>query len=272
MGQGGTPLFGAALRAALILCAIVAGCTPLRRPAPVLPVGYTVVREPLVFHSDFELPTHHRLTEELVAQRDKLIEMLELPASDEPVHVYLFGTADRYNRFLALHYPEFPHRRAFFVETDTRLAIYAHWGDRVAEDLRHEVAHGYLHAAVPNLPLWLDEGLAEYFEVPRGHGGVNEPHVVELLALEQADRWQPNLSRLEGLTSVPEMTQTDYAESWAWIHFLLETTDERRALVREYLLDLRRQGTAKPLSAQLEAQLTNPSATLVEHLHSLATF
>ncbi len=45
--------------------------------------------------------------------------------------------------------PSFPARRAFFVETDTRLAVYAYWGDRIAEDLRHEVAHGYLHACVP---------------------------------------------------------------------------------------------------------------------------
>ena len=54
------------------------------------------------------------------------------------------------------------HRRAFFVETDTQLSVYAQWGDRVAEDLRHEVTHGYLHAVVPNVPLWIDEGLAEF--------------------------------------------------------------------------------------------------------------
>ena len=43
--------------------------------------------------------------------------------------------------------------RAFFVESDTRLNIYAYWGDRVAEDLRHEVTHGYLHAMVPHSAL-----------------------------------------------------------------------------------------------------------------------
>ena len=75
--------------------------------------------------------------------------------------------------FFRDRYPDFPKRRAFFVETDTQLAVYAQWGDRVAEDLRHEVAHGYLHAIVPSIPLWLDEGLAEYFEVPRGQNGLN---------------------------------------------------------------------------------------------------
>ena len=93
-----------------------------------------------------------------------------------------------------------PTRRAFFVESDTRLAVYAHWSDRVGEDLRHEVAHGYLHSMVPGLPLWLDEGLAEYFEVPRGNNGLNRPHLELLSDMMQYNGWQPNLERLAALT------------------------------------------------------------------------
>ncbi|GIT30210.1 MAG: hypothetical protein Ct9H300mP1_22560 [Planctomycetaceae bacterium] len=42
------------------------------------------------------------------------------------------------------------------------------------EDLRHEFTHGVLHSSLKRVPLWLDEGLAEYFEVvgPKP-GGVN---------------------------------------------------------------------------------------------------
>src|SRR6185295_16292773 len=102
--------------------------------------------------------------------------------SDEPIHVYLFESGPVFTEFMHAHYPSFPQRRAFFVETDTRLTVYAQWGDRVAEDLRHEVSHGYLQSIIRNLPLWLDEGLAEYFEVPRGTQGFNRPHVDELLS------------------------------------------------------------------------------------------
>ena len=69
----------------------------------------------------------------------------------------------------------------------------------MAEDLRHEVAHGYLHAVVPNLPLWLDEGLAEYFEVPRGLDGVNRPHVDRACRRAWPTTGGPNLARLEQL-------------------------------------------------------------------------
>ena len=54
-------------------------------------------------------------------------------------------------------FPDFPQRRAIFVETDAQLAVYAHWGPHVAEDLRHETAHGYLHSSTSHLPVWLDE-------------------------------------------------------------------------------------------------------------------
>jgi hypothetical protein len=247
------------------------GCRAWPYAAPLLPQANVLVREQLVVHSDFALPQHHRLVDELAALRGDLSTRLALPVSDEPIHVYLFDTADRYQAFMRLRHPELPSRRAFFFESDTRLEVYAHWGDRVAEDLRHETAHGYLHAVAPNLPLWLDEGLAEYFEVPRGRGGLNPPHVAELYAALQAGAWRPDLFRLEQWSSGHEMTQRDYAESWAWVHFLLETEPARRDLLRGYLQSLRAQATAEPLSSQLRQGVPHPEQALIDHVAYLAT-
>ncbi len=159
-------LLVACVCAALAFC----GCATYvsKSPLPSLPDRHDVVLDQLVVHSNFELPGQHRLLQELNAQRADVSQRLGLPISDEPIHVYLFADAGRFGEFMQHRFPTFPHRRAFFVETDTQLSVYAHWGDRVAEDLRHEVAHGYLHSVVQNLPLWLDEGLAEYFEVGAG--------------------------------------------------------------------------------------------------------
>ncbi len=239
----------------LILLMLVAGlpttcgCARLRARAE-LPQRNSLVLDQLVIFSNSPLPQNHRLLEELQLQRSLLSTTLGLRVSDEPIHVYLFPTSDELEAFMRVHFPELPPRRAFFVETDTRLTVYAYWGDRVAEDLRHEVAHGYLHAVVPHLPLWLDEGLAEYFEVPRGLRGLNRPHVDEMAA-ELARGWRPGLERLELLTSGGEMTQTHYAESWAWVHFMLETTPERRALLHRYLQTLVAGAQPEPLSVQL---------------------
>src|SRR5262249_42937350 len=168
--------------------------------------------------------------------------------SDEKIHVYLFKEAEQFYDFIRQKYPNFPDRRAFFIETDTRLAVYAFWGDRVAEDLRHEVCHGYLHSMVQNLPLWLDEGLAKYFEVPRGTHGLNMQLLMELNKSAKQGRWRPDIRHLESLRSPAEMTELDYAEAWAWVHWLLETDPPHKALLQDYLAELRRSGQPIPLS------------------------
>ena len=253
--------------AALILLLTTTGCRSLTT-APALPVQNSIVRDQLVVYTDFPLAPGHRLLDELVARRLDLSRQLNLAPADEPVHVYLFRSAENYQRFMTEHYPEFPERRAFFVETDTRLAVYAHWGDRVAEDLRHEVAHGYLHATVPRLPLWIDEGLAEYYEVARGGQGKNSAHLEQLTA-QIKDGWRPDVARLETIKSVAEMSQLDYAESWAWVHFLLSTDQAHLDVLQRYLRSTQATSTAEPLSQSLRELHVEPNRTLADYVSSL---
>jgi hypothetical protein len=254
------------LRSAIFCGCFVLGCAGWRS-VPQLPVGNSMVLDQLVVFSDMPLPRTHRLLEELRVLRTTVSTKLGLPISDEPIHVYLFSTADKFEAFFRTHHPNLPRRRAFFVETDTRLSVYAYWGDRVAEDLRHEVVHGYLHAVVPNLPLWLDEGLAEYFEVPRGMAGLNRPHVQQLIA--RGVDWRPDLVRLEQLKTTEEMTQADYAESWAWVHMLLESTPERREVLRNYLQGLMQSAPPVPLSISLRQVDPACQQHLIEHTAAL---
>ena len=248
----------------------VAGCAQPLSTRLTLPDTHILVRDQLVIHSEFPLPAHHRLLEELAARRVDLSQSLMLPVSDEPIHVYVFQTPGEFEAFMRLRHPSFPQRRAFFLETDTRLEVYAQWGDRVAEDLRHEVTHGYLHSVVPNLPLWLDEGLAEYFEVPRGQNGVNREHVAVLVERLRTDGWRGELERLEALPPDVDMTRADYAEAWAWVHFLLASHPARRELLRDYLRDLRQHGTARPLSVGLCQLGGQPAAELATHVERLS--
>ena len=242
-----------------------AGCQSIRTTARPALFAYELRREQIVLHSDFPLAKQDRLVTELCTQRERIANKLELSPSDMPIHIYLFGDETKYYDFLNLRFPGFPRRRAIFVETDVELAIYAHWGDHVAEDLRHEVTHGYLHASLPHLPLWLDEGLAEYFEVGSAHHGLNTLHLQHLTTQEN---FQPNLQRLEQLTSGADMTQQDYAESWAWVHFLLESDVDKTHLLIDYLANLQ-QGAAAPLSVQLQKRLAVPALALAEHLKTV---
>jgi hypothetical protein len=260
-----------------IACSLIAGllavggCMGLRVAArPELPARDSVRLDQLVIHSNFEIPSQHRLLQEVNALRLDVSGKLGLATSDEPIHVYLFEDAERFGAFMHNRFPSFPERRAFFVETDTRLAVYAQWGEHVAVDLRHEVTHGYLHSILQNLPLWLDEGLAEYFEMPRGQHGYHRLNIDELMAASAAGRWYPNIHRLESLKSVAEMGRTEYAESWAWVHLLLETDPSRQELLHNYLIRLRRDAVAEPLSSSLrQAGLDDPQL-LLAHVRELA--
>ena len=239
----------------------------------VLPGQTEVVAGQLVIHADFPLAEQHRLIRELEALRVDVSQDLGLPISDEPVHLYLFENADRYESFVVRQFPGFPARRAFFVETDTTLSVYAAWQDRIAEDLRHETTHGYVHAVVPTVPLWLDEGVAEYFERPRNDKGLHREHVDHLAGRLLEGTWQPNLDTLEGLTVPGDMSQDHYAEAWCWVHWMLHTTPERREILQDYLADLRRDGKTAPLPLRLvrsEGSMTACSAAVKAHVEALA--
>src|SRR3954470_640718 len=89
-----------------LLCAGCRGLPqPITSPPGVKPESCTLpdrYRTPigqLVFHSDFPLPDH-RLVRELTTERDFVNQTLGLVPSDEPIDVYLFQDAERYQEFL----------------------------------------------------------------------------------------------------------------------------------------------------------------------------
>ena len=242
-----------------------------------LPDRYSVARPPLVIHSDFPLAAHGALLDELTAQRRGLSQCLGLPETAETIQVYLFASADRFRQFVRARHPNFPDRRAFFVETESELVVYAQAGDRMADDLRHEMTHAYLHSVVPNLPLWLDEGLAKNFELARDRQGVNPQYVRQIAAAMEQGDWHPELRRLEKIPPTADMSLEDYVEAWAWVHYLLHSRPACRDMVCRYLAELRGGGRVEgpsariaPLSARLTALVANPQGELSEHVRQLA--
>jgi hypothetical protein len=249
----------------------LSGCARDRvwKPRLTRPDNFEVIRQQLIIHSDFSLDAHDPLVDELVQRRSDLCRHLDLPPSDEPIEVYLFEGAEAFNGFMRIYFSGLPARRAYFIQTDSRLTVYARWGGRVADDLRHEITHGYLHSIVPNVPLWLDEGLAKYYETPRGTQGVNTELLCWLRPRLEAGRWQPDLWRLEQLPQDADMELADYAESWAWVHFLLHSGPENRDRLRSFLAEVRRDGQPEPLAFRLRRGLGDPNAALLAHLRPL---
>ena len=143
--------------------------------------------------------------------------------------------------------------------------VYAQWGDRVAEDLRHEVTHGYLHAVVPQIPCGSTKGSPSSPRFPAARG-FHRQHVAELIAAMELRGWRPDLARLEAMDPSRDMNQEEYAEAWAWVHLLLETPLKGHDLLPTFLADLRRQGSAEPLSVRLRQVYPGSRSGLIDHL------
>ena len=256
-------------------CALgLSGCGPFRPSStggdaariPPRPSRHSVRVENLVLKSDAELPAGDPLVADLRRLHAAVTAGLALPPTARDVTVYLFPDEPSYRRYLEFEHPGLPPRRAYFVGTAAALRVYTFLGDRTAEDLRHETVHGLLHASLPGVPLWLDEGLAEYFETPTP-GGVNGDYP-EILARELAAGRRPDLARLEELTDFAALARRDYAESWAWVHLLMAGD---RAVLLEHLAALGPHGAAPvSLSRRLAADRGgDPNPRLAAHVAGL---
>ena len=184
-----------------------------------------LVKDKIRVHALSPNPAQSLLVDELVELKMEIESKtgINLSSASTPIDVYLFKDEMSFREFTSQANAVFSDRRAFFIRSKDALNVYGFWGMQVAEDLRHEVTHGYLHGAIPNLDLWVDEGLAEYFEVNPDADGINSAHVRLLAELVQQGNWRPSLERLESITDPTQLTQTDYAEAWLWVHFLLSS-------------------------------------------------
>jgi len=253
----------------LLVMGLVAGCATHRgQSLAELPAKHSVRAERIVIHSDSPIDQKSPILTELAELRHDIMSTLNLPESKRPVIVYLFRDERRYSEYMRQKFPSLPSRRAFFVGTTSELAVYAYHGDNLANDLRHEYTHGVLHSSLKNLPLWLDEGLAEYFEPPRDAHHVNEEHVSRLTAAIQGG-WEPDLQRLEQLTGVSEMQAMDYHEAWAWVFTMLQSDNGDASQLVEYIHSCKSDPSPKRLSQAVASTLNTGKTRLIEKVAAL---
>jgi hypothetical protein len=284
------PRPGAGFAALAALVGALAGCEMLRpdAPAPAPPRSVDVAPTPsptqvpvstappgknatrrgaYVFYHDFELDRSDPLFEELEALPDQVFGELQLPPGNTVVQVFLFDTQERYERYMRAKYRNLPTRRAYFIAEPRpggadELKVFTWMGDHLRTDLRHELTHALLHGVLKDVPLWLDEGLAGFFELPPHQDGVNPQHLETL----RRGPFQPDLGRLEGFDQVRQMEKPEYREAWAWVHLMLRGDPAAKRVLHEYLQALRTDPSPGPLLPRLREVLPEPEQALADHL------
>ncbi len=219
---------------------------------------------PFQFHATFPMENMVPLFQDLSSLEQELQRTLAVPPARQSIDVYLFDNEDSYRRTLGELYPRVPYRRALFVQRSGRGSVFAFWQPELAVDLRHECTHALLHANLPMVPLWLDEGLAEYFEMPESERAFSHPHMTKL-------RWNLRFGMVRGVDSLEECAELEdmggeeYRFAWAWVHFMLHgPLPAHRALVH-YLRDIQRGAPPGQLSQRLVDSVPSPEKQLVRH-------
>ena len=180
-----------------------------------------------------------------------------LPQFDSPLEqkfrVRIFRSRRAYDRAV----PDMV-RGSSGVFVSHRRLLAAYLGDRVPEavfrTLYHEGFHQFMFQAISrDAPLWVNEGLAEYFAEGTWNGSgftlgqapLKRLHVLrqamrnrdivslpELLSMN-TDKWVRNIRIDRSRASV------QYSQVWSFIHFLLHGDDERhRGRLMDYLEDI----------------------------------
>ncbi len=231
--------------------------------------GWVDYREVGVFRcwADFKLDELGGLLEHLNQLQTDLTRTLGVRLANKPIELYLLRDYWSYRKFLKRNLPDIPYRRALYIKSQGQGRVYAYRSRQLEVDVRHECTHALLHAALPVVPLWLDEGLAEYFEVAPDKRAFENPHLSSL-------RWNlrlgivPKIEKLEEAGDISEMGRAEYRDAWAWAHFMIHGPVEARHELARFLLDI--QGNTPPglLSERLARRLPNPRAGLSSHFKS----
>lgn len=230
------------------------------------------------------------IARDLLRMREALGKVTRLNTrSPLPMHVFVF----RNQRVMA------PFGDALFGKADaqisggflpTRHANYivvdAGPERRVDRVVYHELAHFFLRNTIPVLPVWLDEGLAEYYSTfgiagdHRDRVRIGRPIPEHVLTLRRSrlipfDRYfaidQKSPEYIEG-----PRRQVFYAQSWALMHYLLSGGETRRQTLNEYFTTLttpRPKGSPMPplnvdaadLEHEIRSYLQRPGMAFIEY-------
>lgn len=162
----------------------------------------------------------------------------------KPVYVYVFEKNASLKRYAGDVSKGSKELAGFHVTGPDRnvLAMSLAASANPAETLYHEYLHEVLAATFPKIPLWLNEGIAEYyttFACGEGVAEIGRPVKSHVLALRNE-----KVLPVEWLIGVdgesPDYNEEDragafYAQSWATVHWLMRGRPELRQRLAAYL-------------------------------------
>ena len=221
------------------------------------------------YHADFSLEKEYEITRELSNIQKDLSQYLAIGHPKETIEVFFFASNEKFKKFLAVELPEAPYdRTALYVKQSGPGMVVILRGPDLKEDLRHEMTHAFLHACMPYVPLWLDEGLAEYFEKPRETRARVNPYFTSV-SRKVTFNQVPSMTRLEKMKYFDQMGNNEYCEAWSWVHFMIHHSRETHQMLAGYIRLLSEYGEkTPPLEPYLTKTVPDAKKAYLEHFRN----
>ena len=200
--------------------------------------------------TDSQLPEWtHRLTTLPI----EIEQALAIKLANANIRLVVLANETEFDHYLKKNFPGLPKRRALFVQNRGPGLVLTYMHSDWLTDARHECTHALLHASGIKLPLWLDEGLAEYFEVESTEKG---SHPIHRYAVASQLRYGQvvQIEDFEQSQNATSLSPKEYRDAWSIVAFLLNHNDESKQALQAYIEDLRTGAAAGLLSRRLPAK------------------
>jgi hypothetical protein len=221
------------------------------------------------YHADFSLEKEYEILRELSNIQKDLSQYLAVGHPRETIEVFFFQSKEAFRKFLAVELPEAPYdRQALYVKQSGPGMVVILRGPDLREDLRHEMTHAFLHACMPYFPLWLDEGLAEYFEKPRNTRARVNPYFTSISRNIMFGK-VPSMAKLEKMKYFDQMGSNEYCEAWSWVHFMIHHSRDTHQMLAGYIRLLAERGEkTPPLEPYLKKMVTDSKKAYLDHFRN----
>jgi hypothetical protein len=226
----------------------------LSGPAPARAELRVLDSEHYRIHTDLEISVATDLGRRLDSMYEEYVRRLSdfHPSENQRLEVYLFKSRSDYRAFTE---NRMPNTGGMFIPSKSALCAFLEGQGRdvLRRTLQHEAFHQFAFFAIsPDLPPWVNEGLAELFEEGLWTGetfklGQVPPRRLRELHAEMKARKLIPFKTLMAMTpeqwaqSMKDSARgaVQYNQAWAMVHFLVYATDSNgAALYRRRLIDM----------------------------------
>jgi len=233
-----------ALRTLVLLAATLsASATPIAFPPPIQKWTTLQVDE-LTFVSSVSASETMKIARDLLRMREAAGRITNLNVrSSKPMRIIVFASEGAFAPYReAISRVSQANVRGIFTGSDSaHFIVMVHDGAHPIErTVYHELMHYFLRNSVDGIPIWANEGAAEYYSTFRSSAGavqVGHP-IPEHLQVLRSEQFLPLRKLLATTAQSPHYRHSRqgifYAQSWALFHYLMND-DTRRAGLRQYL-------------------------------------